>query len=108
MDTTLNALRRFDPSDMYSALRNFGAQIRDGVELGRSGPSFSRDGIRRVVVLGMGGSAIGGDLFRSYVGSFADRNGVDVVVSRGYRPPQIDASTLLVVSSYSGNTEETI
>lgn len=93
---------------MYSAIHEFPQQIRTGVELGRGGPLVARDGIRRVVVLGMGGSAIGGDLFRSYISSFDDRNGVDVVVSRGYRPPPIDGSTLVVASSYSGNTEETI
>ncbi|MBC8144451.1 MAG: bifunctional phosphoglucose/phosphomannose isomerase, partial [bacterium] len=107
MHNTLDALRAHDPSDMYSAIRNFSTQVRDGVALGRNGPTLSTNGIRRVVVLGMGGSAIGGDLFRSYINSFEDRT-IDVVVSRGYRPPPVDASTLLVVSSYSGNTEETI
>src|SRR5690348_9494254 len=107
MNITLDALRANDPDDMYSAIRNFGSQIRHAVELGRSGPTFDRNGIRRVVVLGMGGSAIGGDLFRSYIGSF-DNLDVDVVVSRGYRAPTVDRSTLLVASSYSGNTEETI
>lgn len=108
MDMTLDALRAHDPSDMYSAIRNFAFQVRDAVELGRAAPIENLDAIRRVVVIGMGGSAIGGDLFRSYIGSFDDRSGVDVMVSRGYRPPPMDSSTLLVVSSYSGNTEETI
>lgn len=108
MDLTLETLRAHDPADMYSAIRDFPQQIRTGVELGRGGPTLTIDGIRRVLVLGMGGSAIGGDLFRSYISSFDDRNGVEVVVSRGYRPPPVDASTLVVVSSYSGNTEETI
>jgi glucose/mannose-6-phosphate isomerase len=108
MDMTLEALRAHDPADMYSAIRDFPQQIRTGVELGRTSPTLSLEGIRRVLVLGMGGSAIGGDLFRSYVSSLEDRGGVDVVVSRGYRPPPVDASTLVVVSSYSGNTEETI
>jgi glucose/mannose-6-phosphate isomerase len=108
MDISLESLRAADPADMYSAIRNFPQQIRTGVELGRSGPTIARDDIRRVLVLGMGGSAIGGDLFRSYIASFDDRNGVDVVVSRGYQPPPVDRSTLVVASSYSGNTEETI
>lgn len=108
MDMTLEALRAHDPADMYSAIRDFPQQMRVAVELGRNSPAPSLDGVRRVLVLGMGGSAIGGDLFRSYIGSFDERAGVDVVVSRGYRPPPVDASTLVVVSSYSGNTEETI
>lgn len=108
MDQTLEALRAHDPADMFSAIRDFPQQIRTGVELGRSSPELALAGIRRVLVLGMGGSAIGGDLFRSYISSFDERAGVDVVVSRGYRPPPVDASTLVVASSYSGNTEETI
>jgi glucose/mannose-6-phosphate isomerase len=108
MHMTLEALRASDPADMYSAIRDFPRQIRTGVELGRSGPLVDRTGIRQVLVLGMGGSAIGGDLFRSYVSSFDERNGVDVVVARGYTPPAASDGTLVVASSYSGNTEETI
>lgn len=108
IETSLDALRAHDPGDMYAAIRDFPEQIRTGVELGRSCPRLELAGIRRVLVLGMGGSAIGGDLFRSYISSFDERAGVDVAVSRGYRPPPVDGSTLVVVSSYSGNTEETI
>jgi glucose/mannose-6-phosphate isomerase len=108
MDTSLDALRAADPGGMYDAIRQFPQQIRTAVELGRGGPALSIPHLRSVLVLGMGGSAIGGDLFRSYIASFDDHADVDVVVSRGYRPPPARASTLVVASSYSGNTEETI
>lgn len=108
MSITLDALRAHDPSNMYSAIRNFPTQIREGLDIGRASNLPDLDGIRRVVILGMGGSAIGGDLLRSYLSGFPDRTAVDVLISRGYVPPPVDGNTLLIASSYSGNTEETI
>jgi len=62
--------------------------------------------IDKVVILGMGGSAIGGDLVRSLVASEAK---LPVFIHRDYDLPAfVDDRTLVIVSSYSGNTEETL
>jgi glucose/mannose-6-phosphate isomerase len=62
--------------------------------------------IDKVVVLGMGGSAIGGDLVASLVIAEA---GIPVFISRNYDLPSfIDDKTLIIASSYSGMTEETL
>jgi glucose/mannose-6-phosphate isomerase len=62
--------------------------------------------VEKVVILGMGGSAIGGDLVRSLVMSEAK---IPVIVHRDYGlPAYVDDKTLLIASSYSGNTEETL
>lgn len=62
---------------------------------------------RQVVVLGMGGSAIAGDIVRSL--AYRQAQGKQVTVARGYElPPFVDASTLVVACSHSGNTEETL
>lgn len=58
---------------------------------------------RRVVVCGMGGSAIGADFLRAAV-----RHAVPLEVVRDYTLPPCDADTLIIASSFSGNTEETI
>jgi glucose/mannose-6-phosphate isomerase len=59
-----------------------------------------------VVVLGMGGSAIGGDLVGSLVASEAT---VPVIVRRDYDLPAfVNEKTLVIASSNSGNTEETL
>ncbi|OGO23859.1 MAG: bifunctional phosphoglucose/phosphomannose isomerase [Chloroflexi bacterium RBG_16_50_9] len=59
-----------------------------------------------VVILGMGGSAIGGDLVRSLAEAEAK---VPVLVYRDYGlPAYVDDRTLVITSSYSGNTEETL
>jgi glucose/mannose-6-phosphate isomerase len=62
--------------------------------------------VNKVVVLGMGGSAIGGDLVGSLVASEAR---LPILVNRDYSLPAfVDAQTLVIASSYSGMTEETL
>ncbi len=105
---TEESFRDHDPSDMYSAIQNFPDQVREGVELGKGAPKIAKSKARKILILGMGGSAIGGDLLRSYIEAFPGRGGVEIVINRGYNPPPVDAKTLVVASSYSGNTEETL
>jgi glucose/mannose-6-phosphate isomerase len=60
----------------------------------------------KVVIAGMGGSAIGGDLA---VAVAASTSTTPVLVHRDYDlPAHVDAQTLVIASSYSGNTEETL
>lgn len=62
--------------------------------------------IDKVVILGMGGSAIGGDLARSLASL---ENKPIFFVNREYELPAfVDTRTLVIASSYSGNTEETL
>lgn len=59
-----------------------------------------------LLVCGMGGSAIGGDLA---VAVFGDRLLRPLVVERGYSLPSwVGAQWTVLCSSYSGNTEETL
>jgi len=62
--------------------------------------------VDKVVILGMGGSAIGGDLVSSLIISEAK---LPILIHRDYDLPAfVDARTLVIASSYSGTTEETI
>jgi len=62
--------------------------------------------IDKVVILGMGGSAIGGDLVSSLALSEAK---LPILIRSDYNLPAfIDAKTLVIASSYSGMTEETL
>jgi glucose/mannose-6-phosphate isomerase len=66
----------------------------------------SHAGARAIAICGMGGSAIGGDVARTLVESELD---VPIVVVRGYDLPGfVDRDTLVILSSYSGWTEETL
>jgi len=105
------ALRQLDPGGMLAQVGGMPEQLagagaaraafRDGGGIGGT----RRDGIASVLVCGMGGSAIGGDI----AAAWAAPQGLRIAVHRGYGlPAWVKADTLLVFSSYSGNTEETL
>lgn len=104
---TETTVQRYDRSNMRKLLMEFPRQIEDAVRLGNSvkipidGSSFSN-----IVVTGLGGSAIGSDILRSYV---ADELDIPFIVNRNYCMPEfVGKKSLVIVSSYSGETEETI
>lgn len=105
--TTPGDIHTLDPSGMMDAIRSFPAHIEDAVRIGsRESLGIKAKGIRAIVVTGLGGSAIGGDLLRCFLG---DSLGVPLIVNRSYTLPAfVDQSTLVIVSSYSGKTEETV
>jgi len=103
----LKTYERLDPSAMRHHLRAMPEECQRAWEtaLGFDLPGGYREATK-AVILGMGGSAIGGDFVRS-LAELESR--VPVWVHRGYDPPPfVDKSTLLIASSYSGNTEETL
>jgi len=62
--------------------------------------------VSKIVIIGMGGSAIGGDLISKLVASEAN---LPIIIHRDYDLPAfIDSKTLVIASSYSGMTEETL
>jgi len=99
--------RRLDASGMLGHLHQFPGQCRLAWEKALKftlPPEYRR--VDKVVILGMGGSAIGGELVRRL--SLAESR-VPVWVNRDYSlPPFVDDDTLVIASSYSGNTEETL
>ena len=99
--------KQYDPAGMLDRLHEMPEQCQRAWKLAMDFdlPRDYRD-IDKVVILGMGGSAIGGDL----VGSLAVAEAkVPVLVHRSYDLPAfIDARTLIIASSYSGMTEETL
>jgi glucose/mannose-6-phosphate isomerase len=67
---------------------------------------YPPEAVRDVAICGMGGSAIAADLV---AGAYAERLRRPVAVVRGYGlPGWAGEDTLVVLSSYSGNTEETL
>jgi len=98
---------RLDRSGMFRLVEAFGAQCREAVELSRTyDPGVRRGEIRSVVITGLGGSAIGGDMLRAVASPYCD---VPIVVNRDYGLPAfVGPQTLVLAVSYSGNTEETL
>ncbi|MFI5240351.1 MAG: bifunctional phosphoglucose/phosphomannose isomerase [Candidatus Saccharimonadia bacterium] len=90
-----------DPSNALGIIAAQPAQLR----LKLTFSSFELD-IDNIVVTGMGGSALGAEFIRSYL---SDRLPVPLSIVRDYTLPAfVGPKTLLIASSYSGNTEETI
>jgi len=96
-----------DPSGMHKNIEGLPEQIEDADRIGRTTRlTVSGEGVTSVVILGMGGSAIGGEIVSSCL---ADRLAVPALVVRDYTLPGfVGRDTLALASSYSGNTEETL
>lgn len=91
---------------MLAAVRGLPQQCRSAWEQAQAFEPGDLGGILRVVVLGMGGSAIAGDMLRVLM---QRESAVPVFNVRQYElPPFIDERTLLIACSFSGNTEETL
>ena len=98
-----------DKGNMIELLEEFPQKMRDALRLGEelsvSASNYKRN-FKNIVILGMGGSAIGGDLLSDYL---ADELSIPIVVIRGYDIPKfVDENSLVFAVSYSGNTEETL
>jgi glucose/mannose-6-phosphate isomerase len=103
----LKALRCLDKSDMLGRAAALGSQCRWGWEQGlnfRLPRSFQQ--ARQLLMLGVGGSAIGAELLQGIVEGRLRR---PIHVNRTYTVPAwVGRDTLGVICSYSGNTEETL
>lgn len=94
-----------DPHGVGRILAEFPSQCRRALALTAS-PPLTPFIPRHVVVAGMGGSAVAGDLVAALA---TDRLAVPVTVWRGYGAPAfVGPESLVVAVSYSGNTEETV
>jgi glucose/mannose-6-phosphate isomerase len=98
---------QFDKLGMLDHLHAFPEQCQKAWErVMEFDPPHLHTIISNVIILGMGGSAIGGDFVRRLAMAESDS---PVWVHRDYGLPAfVDENTLVIASSYSGNTEETL
>ncbi len=99
--------KQYDAEDMLSRLHEMPQLCQQAWQMATEfdlPPEYSK--VNKVVILGMGGSAIGGDLVSSLAASEAK---LPILIHRDYNLPAfVDAQTLVIASSYSGMTEETL
>jgi glucose/mannose-6-phosphate isomerase len=96
-------IRKYDKKDMLSLLKNFHFHCKEGYNLNI--PEINKD-FNKIVFTGMGGSAIAGDVLKTLFNQFSK---IPIFTVRDYTLPEfVDSQTLIIVESYSGNTEETI
>ena len=99
------AVAAVDPGGMREIIASLPDQLSAGMKVGES-TRVPIEEAQRIFIVGMGGSAIGGDVFASWI---ADRAKVPIQVVRDYRIPAYGRpEDLLIAVSYSGNTEETL
>lgn len=91
---------------MKDILCSLDRQILEALEIGKRFNSPKPNNINKILFCGMGGSAIGGDVLRLMV----NRNSTfPFKVSRSPEvPASLDENTFVILSSYSGNTRETL
>lgn len=89
---------------MKNYLENLDRQILEGVALGNQFKIPALKNISKILFCGMGGSAISGDILRIWVSR--DSRLLFTVNRTGEMPAWVDARTLVIFSSYSGNAVE--
>ncbi|MEW6716656.1 MAG: bifunctional phosphoglucose/phosphomannose isomerase [Chloroflexota bacterium] len=98
---------QIDSQNMLAEIDNLPSQLAQAWKIGQEKPLPSGGSIQHVVIAGMGGSAIGADLLAAFVAPFCS---VPIFVNRDYDLPAWakGPTTLVIASSHSGNTEETL
>jgi glucose/mannose-6-phosphate isomerase len=92
---------------MFEMIQAFPGQLEEAIQIA-SKVNFRKHSnpIQKVFISGMGGSGIGAEFTSSFV---RNQCKVPILIGRSYDAPAwVDSNTLVIVSSYSGNTEETI
>ena len=103
----LDYFKQLDRQNMLAEIDGLPDQLKSAWDLGQTQTLPDAKDIQRVVVSGMGDSALGADLLAALVSSTCS---VPVTVHRDYGVPAFarGKQTLFIASSYSGDDEETL
>lgn len=103
-------IKQLDKSGMVEIIKDFPNQINEACIIGESiklSKNYSE--YKKILILGMGGSAIGGDLIKNFLKYTSGAEHLEININRDYSYiPQLDKDSIIIASSYSGNTEETL
>ena len=100
-------IKKLDKKDILGSINSLSQQCAEAWEDSRKVkiPSSYKN-IQNIVISGMGGSSLGGDIIQNL---FKDELKVPITIVRDYSLPDfVNSKTLLILSSYSGTTEETL
>lgn len=92
---------------MNQLVEEFPNQLKRALEIGQAAKiGKNKFPIRNVLITGLGGSGIGGTILSNIL---KDDIQVPILINKEYQIPAfVNENTLVIVSSYSGNTEETM
>ncbi len=99
----LPTLKKYDPSGMHDVYDRWPQIARESYQSKQDVVDYKN--IDHIVFAGMGGSGALGDIFSAIL----SKTNIHVAVVKGYHLPRtVDANTLVVTTSISGNTVETL
>ena len=92
---------------MNNYIEDFTNHIKEALEIGNNSVfSSGKNPISNILICGLGGSGIGGTIVNDLV---SEHINVPISATKDYSIPNfVDENTLVIASSYSGNTEETL
>lgn len=91
---------------MKTLVEGFTKQLQEALDIAEKAQLTKKNNIQNIVVTGLGGSGIGGTILSELIQGECP---VPVIVNKDYFLPDfIGSNSLVIISSYSGNTEETI
>ena len=104
-----NNIKSIDSNNFFNSIKSFPYQIEEVFKT-KAAILKNKDSLQHsyenILFCGMGGSAIAGDLLKSML---IEHMEIPIVINRDYSVPNwLNKSTLVILSSYSGNTEEVL
>jgi glucose/mannose-6-phosphate isomerase len=91
---------------MKALVQNFTNQLKEAKIIADKAIISPSKNVQNIVITGLGGSGIGGTIISELV---SDSCTLPIIINKDYfLPAFVNENTLLIVSSYSGNTEETL
>lgn len=103
----MNDDNNLDRSNLRKVILEYPNQLQTGQNLAKK-IKFKKGRFKNLIICGMGGSALPGDILISYLKQ-AKKSNLPIIINRTYNlPKNTTSSSLIFICSYSGNTEETI
>ena len=91
---------------MKTLVDRFPQQLQEALDIANHAVLTKKNNINNILITGLGGSGIGGTVLSELIQNECP---IPVLVNKDYFLPQyVNSNTLVIISSYSGNTEETV
>ena len=101
-----NTINNIDTDGMFNIISDLYKHIEHSFDIIENSSVYCNLDVHNILICGMGGSAIGGDFVKTILNKTIN---LPIYVNRQYCIPKwVNKYTLVIICSYSGNTEETI
>ena len=91
---------------MKTLVEGFTKQLQEALDIANSANLTIKNNVQNIIVTGLGGSGIGGTILSELIQAECP---IPVIINKDYFLPEfVNANSLVIISSYSGNTEETL